>query len=94
MTYRWIDDKGLLKKMLGERRTDRWTADNVQDALHAAGAQRDGVPARATGHGAAHPRRARQAPAWLAALTVHRGERNKTVRPSFIVNATACGASC
>jgi hypothetical protein len=37
MTYRWIDDKGLLKKMLGERRTDRWTADNVQDALRARG---------------------------------------------------------
>jgi hypothetical protein len=37
MTYRWIDDKGLLKTMLGERRTDRWTADNVQDALRARG---------------------------------------------------------
>ena len=37
MTYRWIDDKGLLKKMLGERRTDRWPADNVQDALRARG---------------------------------------------------------
>jgi hypothetical protein len=37
MTYRWIDDQGLLKKMLGERRTDRWTADNVQDALRARG---------------------------------------------------------
>ena len=37
MTYRWIDDKGLLKKMLGERRTDRWTAENVQDALRARG---------------------------------------------------------
>jgi hypothetical protein len=37
MTYRWIDDQGLLKKMLGERRVDRWTADNVQDALRARG---------------------------------------------------------
>jgi hypothetical protein len=37
MTYRWIDDQGLLKKMLGERRIDRWTADNVQDALRARG---------------------------------------------------------
>lgn len=37
MTYRWIDDHGLLKKMLGERRIDRWTADNVQDALRARG---------------------------------------------------------
>jgi hypothetical protein len=37
MTYRWIDDQGLLKKMLGERRTDRWTAENVQDALRARG---------------------------------------------------------
>jgi hypothetical protein len=37
MTYRWIDDKGLLKTMLGERRTDGWTADNVQDALRARG---------------------------------------------------------
>ena len=37
MTYRWIDDQGLLKKMLGERRSDRWTADNVQDALRARG---------------------------------------------------------
>ena len=35
MTYRWIDDQGLLKKMLGERRIDRWTAENVQDALRA-----------------------------------------------------------
>ena len=35
MTYRWIDDQGLLKKMLGERRIDRWTADNIQDALRA-----------------------------------------------------------
>jgi hypothetical protein len=72
MTYRWIDDKGLLKKMLGERRTDRWTADNVQDALRARGVHaaraRDGVPARATGHGVAHPRRARQAAPWPAAL--------------------------
>jgi len=37
MTYRWIDDQGLLKKMLGERRIDRWTADNIQDALRAQG---------------------------------------------------------
>jgi hypothetical protein len=37
MTYRWIDDQGLLKKILGERRIDRWTADNVQDALRARG---------------------------------------------------------
>jgi len=37
MTYRWIDDQGLLKKMLGERRSDHWTADNVQDALRARG---------------------------------------------------------
>lgn len=37
MTYRWIDDQGLLKKMLGERRSDGWTADNVQDALRARG---------------------------------------------------------
>jgi hypothetical protein len=37
MTYRWIDDQGLLKKMLGERRIDRWTAENVQDALRARG---------------------------------------------------------
>jgi hypothetical protein len=37
MTYRWIDDQGLLKKMLGERRSDRWTAENVQDALRARG---------------------------------------------------------
>jgi hypothetical protein len=37
MTYRWIDDQGLLKKMLGERRIDRRTADNVQDALRARG---------------------------------------------------------
>jgi len=37
MTYRWIDDQGLLKKMLGERRSDRWTEDNVQDALRARG---------------------------------------------------------
>jgi hypothetical protein len=42
MTYRWIDDQGLLKKMLGERRIDRWTADNIQDALRA-----DGVHAAA-----------------------------------------------
>jgi hypothetical protein len=28
---------GLAEKMLGERRTDRWTADNVQDALRARG---------------------------------------------------------
>jgi hypothetical protein len=27
----------LLKKMLGERRSDRWTAENVQDALRARG---------------------------------------------------------
>ena len=39
MTYRWIDDNGLLKKMLGERRIDRWTVDNVQDALRARGGQ-------------------------------------------------------
>ena len=37
MTYRWIDDQGLLKKLLGERRADRWTAGNVQDALRARG---------------------------------------------------------
>ena len=37
MTYRWIDDRGLLKKLLGERRADRWTADNVRDALRARG---------------------------------------------------------
>jgi hypothetical protein len=37
MTYRWIDDQGLLKKMLGERRSDSWTAENVQDALRARG---------------------------------------------------------
>jgi hypothetical protein len=37
MTYRWIDDQGLLKKMLGERRSDRWTAENVRDALRARG---------------------------------------------------------
>jgi hypothetical protein len=37
MSYRWIAEQGLLKKMLGERRTDRWTADNVQDALRARG---------------------------------------------------------
>lgn len=37
MTYRWIDDQGLLKKLLGERRADRWTADNVRDALRARG---------------------------------------------------------
>lgn len=37
MTYRWIDDQGLLKRLLGERRTDRWTAANIQDALRARG---------------------------------------------------------
>jgi hypothetical protein len=26
MTYRWIDDQGLLRKVLGERRVDPWTA--------------------------------------------------------------------
>lgn len=55
MTYRWIDDQGLLKKMLGERRIDRWTADNVQDALRARGAcggKGDGVSAGEAGDGA------------------------------------------
>jgi len=33
MTYRWIDDQGLLKKVLGERRIDPWTAAVVADAL-------------------------------------------------------------
>jgi hypothetical protein len=33
MTYRWIDDQGLLKKLLGERRIDPWTARIVDDAL-------------------------------------------------------------
>jgi len=35
MTYRWIDDQGLLRKVLGERRTDPWTAAIVEDALRA-----------------------------------------------------------
>ena len=47
MTYRWIDDQGLLKKMLGERRIDRWTADNIQDALRAQGVH---AAARAMGY--------------------------------------------
>jgi hypothetical protein len=35
MTYRWIDDQGLLRKVLGERRIDPWTAAIVNDALRA-----------------------------------------------------------
>ena len=35
MTYRWIDDQGLLKKVLGERRIDPWTAAVVDEALRA-----------------------------------------------------------
>jgi hypothetical protein len=35
MTYRWIDDQGLLRKVLGERRVDPWTAAIVNDALRA-----------------------------------------------------------
>jgi len=35
MTYRWIDDQGLLRKVLGERRNDPWTAAIIEDALRA-----------------------------------------------------------
>lgn len=37
MTYLHIHDQGLPKHAIGERRTDRATADNVQDALRAHG---------------------------------------------------------
>ena len=37
MTYLHIHDQGLPKRALGERRTDRATADNVEDALRAHG---------------------------------------------------------
>jgi len=33
MTYRWIDDQGLLRKVLGERRIDPWTAAIVDEAV-------------------------------------------------------------
>jgi hypothetical protein len=38
MTYRWIDDQGLLKKVLGERRIDPWTAAIIDEALRDANA--------------------------------------------------------
>jgi hypothetical protein len=41
MTYRWIDDQGMLRKLLGERRNDPWTAALIEDAL------RTGTPAAA-----------------------------------------------
>jgi hypothetical protein len=41
MTYRWIDDQGTLRKLLGERRKDPWTAALIEDAL------RTGSPASA-----------------------------------------------
>lgn len=37
MTYLHIHDQGLTKRALGERRTDRVTADNVENALRAHG---------------------------------------------------------
>lgn len=39
MTYRWIDDQGTLRKLLGERRKDPWTAALIEGAL------RSGTPA-------------------------------------------------
>jgi hypothetical protein len=33
MTYRWIDDQGMLRKLLGERRKDPWTAAIIEHAL-------------------------------------------------------------
>ena len=36
MTYRWIDDQGLLRKVLGERRNDPLTAAIIEEALRAA----------------------------------------------------------
>jgi hypothetical protein len=39
MTYRWIDDQGLLRKVLGERRVDPWTATIVEEALRAGNVQ-------------------------------------------------------
>lgn len=37
MTYLHIHDQGLPQRALGERRSDRATADNVEDALRAHG---------------------------------------------------------
>jgi hypothetical protein len=33
MTYRWIDDQNTLRKLLGERRKDPWTASLIEEAL-------------------------------------------------------------
>lgn len=60
MSYQWIDDHGRSRKprsdTLGERRTDRVTAEKIRDALRAQrprGGAGAGAPAGRSGDGAA-----------------------------------------